>query len=94
MFVFRDPFDPSPPLTDEQLADEITTLAGHLNAALAQWLAHVAEFDRRRVWATWGCMSCAHWIGWRCALTPKTAREHVRVARRLEELPVDRKSVV
>lgn len=90
MFVFRDPFDPSPPLTDEQLADEITTLAGHLNAALAQWLAHVAEFDRRRVWATWGCMSCAHWIGWRCALTPKTAREHVRVARRLEELPVVR----
>jgi len=90
VFVLRDPIEPPPPLTDDELVDEITTMAGHLSAALAQWLAHVAEFDRRQVWASWGCVSCAHWISWRCSLTPKTAREHVRVARRLEELPLVR----
>lgn len=88
MFVLRDPMEPPPALSDAELADEITTLAGHLNAALALWLAHVAEFDRRRAWAAWGCVSCAHWIAWRCSLAPKTAREHVRVACRLEELPL------
>ncbi len=90
MFVLRDLLESPSPLSDDELADEITSLAGHLNAALAVWLARVAEFDRRRIWAAWGCLSCAHWIAWRCSLTPKTAREHVRVARRLEELPVVR----
>lgn len=92
MFVLRDPFLPPAPLCDDDLVEAVTTLAGHLNAALAQWLAHVAELDRRRIWAQWGCRSCAHWIGWRCSLTPKTAREHVRVARRLEELPLVREA--
>ena len=30
----------------------------------------------------------AEWLAWRCALTPRAAREHVRVARRLPELPL------
>jgi hypothetical protein len=30
---------------------------------------------------------CSQWIAWRCALSPQTARDRVRVARRLEELP-------
>src|SRR5439155_12699260 len=29
-------------------------------------------------------------LAWRCALTPRAAREHVRVARRLSELPLIR----
>lgn len=90
MFVYRETIEPSGELSDQALEDEILALAGHLSAALSVWLAHVAEFDRRRGWARWGCLSCAHWIGWRCSLTPTTAREHVRVARRLAELPVVR----
>jgi hypothetical protein len=31
--------------------------------------------------------SCAHWLSWRVGWTPATARERVRVARRLGELP-------
>ena len=27
------------------------------------------------------------WVSWRCALSPRAAREHVRVARALPELP-------
>lgn len=74
-------------MSNARLADEITTLAAHINAATCRWLELVAEFDRREAWAEWGMRSCAHWLSWRCALAPGPAREHVRVARRLEDLP-------
>jgi Domain of unknown function (DUF222) len=34
--------------------------------------------------------SCAAWLSWKCQLTAGTAREHVRVARALRDLPVIR----
>jgi Domain of unknown function (DUF222)/HNH endonuclease len=71
----------------DQLADEITQLASHIHAATCRWLALVAEFDRCGAWAQWGCRSCAHWVSWRCSIAPVAAREHVRVARRLQDLP-------
>jgi len=46
------------------------------------------KLDRRGSWAEEGLGSCAEWIAWRCALTPRAAREHVRVARSLPELPL------
>src|SRR5262249_5254564 len=46
----------------------------------------VAECDRRGVGSGWS--STAEWLAWRCALNPRSAREHVRVARALEELPL------
>jgi Domain of unknown function (DUF222)/HNH endonuclease len=72
----------------ERLEREIGELAAHIHAATARWLGMVAEFDRREGWAEWGCKSCAHWLAHTCALAPSAAREHVRVARRLSELPV------
>jgi uncharacterized protein DUF222/HNH endonuclease len=72
----------------EALADEITTLAAHLSAATARWLALIAEFDGCEGWGASGCKSCAAWLSWSCGLAPLTAREHVRVARRLGELPL------
>jgi hypothetical protein len=71
----------------DRLGREITELASHIHAATCRWLGLVAEFDRRRGWGQAGCKSCAHWISWRCAIAPSAAREHVRVAHRLEELP-------
>jgi hypothetical protein len=47
----------------------------------------LGELDRRGGWAEDGTGSCAESIAWRCGLTPRAAREHVRVARRLPELP-------
>ena len=32
--------------------------------------------------------SCAAWLSWKCQMTAGTAREHVRVARALRDLPV------
>lgn len=44
--------------------------------------------DRRNGWAVWGCRSCAHWLNWQCGLSLDAARERIRVARRLEDLPL------
>ncbi len=74
----------------ELLEREITELASHIHAATCRWLGLVAEFDRREGWAGWGYRSCAHWVSWRCSIAPGAAREHVRVARRLESLPLVR----
>jgi hypothetical protein len=71
----------------ELLEREIAELAAHIHAATCRWLGLVAEFDRRDGWASWGCKSCAHWLSYTCALGSGAAREHVRVARRLQELP-------
>src|SRR5829696_89450 len=76
----------------ELLEREITELASHIHAATCRWLGLVAEFDRREGWADWGCRSCAHWVSWRCGIAPVAAREHVRVARRLDSLPLVREA--
>jgi hypothetical protein len=71
----------------ERIEHEITELAAHIQAGTCRWLELIAEFDRREGWGSWGCRSCAEWISWRCAVGARAAREHVRVARRLAELP-------
>src|SRR5262245_4045013 len=73
------------------LEDEIATLSAHISAGMCRWLELVGELDRRGGWAEYyGCASCAHWLAWRCAVSPRSAREHVRVARRLAELSLIR----
>ncbi len=76
-----------PHLSDEQLADEIVTWAGRLAAGEAEQSALLADFDRREAWAGPGLLSCAHWLAWRTGLSPGAARERVRVARALGDLP-------
>src|ERR687886_426452 len=76
------------PITLEELQDEIATLAAHIYAGTCRWLELVAELDRRGSWTESGAGSCAEWLAWRCALSPRAAREHVRVARCLPELPL------
>src|SRR5438094_9905263 len=75
-------------MTLRELETELATLAAHLYAGTCRWLELVGELDRRGGWEESGCGSCAEWLAWRCALTPRAAREHVRVARRLPELPL------
>ncbi len=70
-----------------ELMAQITTLAGHLNAANARFLALIAELDGRRGWAEWGVKSCAHWLNWKCGIGLGAAREKVRVAHALGKLP-------
>jgi hypothetical protein len=72
----------------EVLEDDITQGAARMDAALCSWLSTVAEFDRREGYERWECRSTAHFLNWRCGISMHTAREQVRVARRLEELPL------
>jgi Domain of unknown function (DUF222)/HNH endonuclease len=74
-------------LSNRDLAAQITELAGHLNAANHRWLVLIAEFDRRHGWSDGFTKSCAHWLSWKCGLDLGAAREKVRVARALENLP-------
>jgi hypothetical protein len=74
----------------ERLEARICSLAGHLTAATCQFLLLVAGFDAREGWAGWQMPSCAAWLSWKCQIAPGTAREQVRVARALEELPLTR----
>jgi hypothetical protein len=71
----------------DELATEIFTLAGHINAANHRFLALIAEFDRRNGWSDSVTQSCAHWLNWKCGIGMGAAREKVRVARALEGLP-------
>jgi hypothetical protein len=70
-----------------ELEDEIAELSAHIDAATARLLAAIAEFDRRQGWADAGCVSCAEWLSFRVGITLVTAREKVRVARALGDLP-------
>jgi hypothetical protein len=79
-------------LTYRELEAELATLAAHLYAGTCRWLELVGELDRRNGWAESGCGSCAEWVAWRCALDPRSAREHLRVARSLRQLPATREA--
>src|SRR3954452_5452500 len=74
----------------DALGGEIVRLAADMEAAMCHWLELVAEFDERSGWFEQGCTTCAQWIAWRCGLGEEAARERVRVARRLRELPLVR----
>jgi uncharacterized protein DUF222/HNH endonuclease len=67
-------------LSLDELEAELATFASHLYAGTCRWLELVGELDRRGGFAEWGSASCTEWLAWRCSLTPRTAREHVRVA--------------
>ena len=72
---------------NDELADAIITIAGQINAANYRFLKLLAEFDKREAWEGFGIRSCAHWLNWKCGIAMNAAREKVRVARALEELP-------
>jgi hypothetical protein len=74
----------------ERLEAQICELAGHLAAATCRFLILLGDFDARRGWASWEMTSCAAWLSWKCQMSSGAAREHVRVARALRDLPVIR----
>lgn len=72
----------------EWIEREVGELAAHIAAAMAHWLELVAELDRRSAHEAWGFHSCGAWLAWRCGIDPRSAREHVRIARALSDLPL------
>ncbi|MDE2975723.1 MAG: DUF222 domain-containing protein [Gemmatimonadota bacterium] len=70
-----------------ELGERIADLAARINIATFDMLTLVADFDRREGWAD-NFASCAEWLAWRTGRTLAAARENVRVAHALEELPL------
>ena len=75
------------PATVEQLGEAIADIAAGIHAATYQLLVLLREFDARSGWNN-GFMSCAHWLSWRTSIDIGAAREKVRVARALPDLPL------
>src|SRR5579872_941508 len=71
----------------EQLGERIAEQAAHLDAATHRLLTDLRAFDTRGGWHVQGAASCAHWLAWRVGWDLVTARDHVRVARKLAEFP-------
>jgi len=71
----------------EKLGDQITELCGNLYAATYRLLVLIHEFDEQGYWQLPGLCSCAHWLNFKCGIGMNAAREKVRVAHALAELP-------
>ncbi len=56
-------------------------------------LRRLAEMDRRRLYARDGHLSAASWLATEHKVSWGTAREHVRIARALEEMPETRRAL-
>ena len=70
-----------------RLGDEIARLSAHIQAATYRLLEMIGDFDASEGWHEEGFRSCAAWLSWRTGIAPGAAREKVRVARALKELP-------
>src|SRR6266498_5337192 len=74
-------------LEQQRLEEELAELAAHVNAATARWLELALEF---RAQGGAAGDDFARWLAWRCGVSTREAREYVRVAEALRELPAIR----
>jgi len=70
---------------DARREEELAALSAHLNAATARFLELAWEFGERV-----NSDDLAGWVGFRFGVTRREAREYLRVAEALRELPVIR----
>ena len=86
----RSEFGPPVPCNEahcKQLETQITELSAHIHAATYRLLELICEYDDSHGWTGPGLNSCAHWLNWKCGLSLGAAREKVRVAHALKDLP-------
>src|SRR6188508_1047240 len=74
-------------LSIDALDRAIVDLSARINACTYELVILVRQFDERAGFLKWGFESCAEWLHWRCELRPNAAREKVRIAHALRELP-------
>ncbi|MXZ72100.1 MAG: DUF222 domain-containing protein, partial [Acidobacteria bacterium] len=67
------------------LENEIAELSARIDAAVYELLVRIRRFDELGGWS--GATSYPQWLSWRANLAPGTAREYVRVAHALADLP-------
>jgi len=70
---------------EQRRMGELSALSAHLSAATARWLELAWELRGETT-----CDDLAGWLAYRCGITGREAREYLRVAEALQELPVIR----
>lgn len=70
-----------------QMEKTIVQTAGYLNAMEYEFIMLLEAFDRHGLWYGDGIKSFAHWLNWKCGISPVVAREKVRIARAIRDLP-------
>lgn len=72
----------------EALADQICARATQQAQATCRLIELIGEFDAAGgLGFLRGVKSLAHWLSYSCSMAPGVAREHVRVARALQQMP-------
>ena len=74
-------FDP------ETAEEELATLSSHLDAATYRQLVLIRQLDDCGHWAKAGATTCAAWLSFRIGMAETAARERLRIAHRLRDLP-------
>jgi hypothetical protein len=72
----------------ERLEAEIYQGAADIGAATARWLVLVGEYNRRRAYESWECLSMAQWLVGHLGISVITARQYVQVAETLPNFPI------
>jgi hypothetical protein len=82
-----------PELPDARIEQDFVELHRMGELIELERLRRLAELDRRRIFERDGHLSAAAWLASRFRVAWGTAREHVRMARGLEAMPVTRRGV-
>ena len=71
----------------DQLEADIISLSTHINTQEYEFLVLLREFDLRQGWKVYHFNHIADWLNMKCGIAPGTAREKLRVANALFDLP-------
>ena len=80
-------------LPDARIEDDFAELHRAVEQLEVERLRRLAEIDRRRLFERDGHLSAASWLMSAFKVAWGVAREHVRMAKALEEMPVTRAAV-
>lgn len=82
-----------PELPDARIEEDFAELQRAVELLEVERLRRLSEIDRRRLFERDGHLSAAAWLATTFKVTWGSAREHVRVARALEEMPGTRRAL-
>src|SRR5438477_11957852 len=80
-------------LGDDELEDDLLELERSATVLLGERLRRLAEIERRRTYLRDGYLSASVWVGRRAGLSPSEAKQQVRMARAIEQMPVTERAL-
>src|SRR3954449_7116690 len=75
-------------LSPRELGWKLVAGRAAIDAAEAEWLRLLVEFDQRGGWVLDGHVNCVSWLVDRCGLSRPAAKDRLRVARALPQRPL------